>query len=52
MYLRHVLICKSRVAVSRKINIAPPLKTYISDALWISLESNELFWVDDRHILG
>ncbi len=23
--------------------------TYISDAVWIALESDQLFWVDDRH---
>jgi hypothetical protein len=30
----------------------PRHQTYISDALWIPLQSDQLFWIDDRHVVS
>ena len=48
-YLQRVLKCKSRIAVSPVATLTPPSWTYISDAVWISLQSNQLLWINDRH---
>jgi hypothetical protein len=35
--------------VSNSRNVPHHGGTYISDAVWVALESDQLFWVDDRH---
>jgi hypothetical protein len=35
--------------VSKYTNLPHQLETYISDIGWVLLESNKLFWLNERH---
>jgi hypothetical protein len=33
----------------RRWKFTPPPSTYVSDAVWIALQGDKFFWVNDRH---